>query len=115
MTTLTDGSVQVSHGALASWGEANFLRGRVYADRVELDLQALDGEVTDYRRMWQTGGTGRPHLGVRFDRGARTVGTLAIDNSAGVPRFEGRTGFLLDAVGLDLTDPSRAGRTDASG
>ena len=47
MTTLTqDGVVQVVHGALATWGEANYLVGRVFADRIELTPEGVPGART---------------------------------------------------------------------
>jgi hypothetical protein len=100
ITTVTDGPVQVSHGALAGWAEANFLRGRVYADRIELDLQEFDGTVGKVRRMWQTTGKGRPHATVSFSPGTTTVGSMTIDKRSGFPLYTDRTGLMIEGLPL---------------
>ncbi|MGH3344778.1 MAG: metallophosphoesterase family protein [Carbonactinosporaceae bacterium] len=95
MTTLTDGVVQVSHGALAYWGEENYLLGRVYADRIELELKQFDGRVTDSDKMWNTSHK-RPHEGVEFQPGPAVVGTMTIDKSTGTTVRRDRSGRLTD-------------------
>ena len=98
MTTLTeDEVVQVVHGALATWGEANYLVGRVYRDRIELRLREFRGAVTDRRTLWNTDHK-RPHRGVRFFPGPETVGSMVIDKSRGETELAERHGRLRDGT-----------------
>ena len=97
MTTRTEGGVvQVVHGALATWGEANYLVGRVYRDRIELRLKKFHGVVTNRKKIWNTDYK-RPHRGVRFSRDTETVGRIVIDKSQGDTRLTGR-GRLRDGM-----------------
>ena len=97
MTTHTDGVVQVVHGGLSSVGDANYLIGAVYADRIELRLEELTGSITDSRRLWHTS-TKRPARGVSFLRNAATVGTMVIDKSGDATVLRDRSGLLLDGI-----------------
>ena len=99
MTTLTqDGVVQVVHGALVAWGEANYLVGRVFADRIELTLKEFSGARTDLRKLWNTDRRKRPPRGIRFLPGPATVGTLVIDKSGSETFLRQRTGRLVDGM-----------------
>lgn len=96
MTTLTDGStVQVSHGALASWGHENYLLIRVYPDRLELELKEFTGGqvIDDENRLWQTSPQRGP-LETVFTPGVKIVGTMTINEPE--PRFENQTGYLIE-------------------
>jgi hypothetical protein len=96
MTTLTaDGVVQVVHGALATWGEANYLVGKVYADRIELTLKEFHGARTNPRKLWNTDRKG-PARGIRFQRGPATVGTMVIDKSGDETVLRERRGRLAE-------------------
>jgi len=98
MTTLTrDGIVQVVHGGLAIYGQVNYLVGRVYADRIELQLKAFHGVVTDNHRMWNTSYK-RPTRGVSYAGGAHPVGSMVIDKSRGRTVLGARTGRLRDGM-----------------
>jgi hypothetical protein len=98
MTTLTqDGVVQVVHGALATWGQANYLVGRVFADRIELTLKEFQGERTDAHKLWNTDRKG-PAKGIRFLPGPATVGSLVIDKSGTETLLRERTGRLVDGM-----------------
>jgi hypothetical protein len=98
MTTLTqDGVVQIVHGALATWGQANYLVGRVFADRIELTLKEFTGERTNSHKLWNTDRKG-PAKGIRFLPGRATVGTLVIDKSGTGTVLRQRTGRLVDGM-----------------
>ena len=98
MTTLTqDGVVQIVHGALATWGEANYLVGRVFADRIELTLKEFQGARTNPHKLWNTDRKG-PAKGIRFLPGPATVGTLVIDKSGTETFLRQRTGRLVDGM-----------------
>ena len=99
MTTQTqDGVVQVVHGALAAWGRANYLVGRVFADRIELTLKEFQGARTNTRKLWNTDPHKRPPKGIRFLPGPATVGTLVIDKSGTETFLRQRTGRLVDGM-----------------
>lgn len=98
ITTQTDGVLQVVHGGLSQVGDANYLVGDVYADRIELRLEEMSGSVTDAtRRLWQTSSK-RPPAGISLLRGAQTVGTMVIDTSSSEVVYRDRTGLFLDWV-----------------
>ncbi len=98
MTTLTqDGVVQIVHGALATWGQANYLVGRVFADRIELTLKEFQGARTNPHKLWNTDRKG-PAKGIRFLPGPATVGTLVIDKSGTETFLRQRTGRLVDGM-----------------
>jgi hypothetical protein len=98
MTTLTaDGVVQVVHGALATWGEANYLVGYVYADRIELTLKEFRGARTNPRKLWNTDRKG-PARGIWFQREPATVGTMVIDKSGDETVLRQRRGRLADGM-----------------
>jgi hypothetical protein len=98
MTTLTqDGVVQIVHGALATWGQANYLVGRVFADRIELTLKEFRGARTNPHKLWNTDRKG-PASGIRFLPGPATVGTLVIDKSGHETFLRQRTGRLVDGM-----------------
>ena len=98
MTTLTaDGVVQVVHGALATWGEANYLVGRVYADRIELTLKEFRGARMDAHKLWNTDRKG-PARGVLFHRGPATVGTMVIDKSGDETVLRQQRGRLANGM-----------------
>jgi len=88
-----DGVVQVVHGALATLGQANYLVGRVYPRRIELELRRFRGRVTDERHLWNTDRK-RPHRGVSFRRGSVVVGTMVIDKRSGVTMLRDQSGRL---------------------
>ncbi len=98
MTTLTqDGVVQIVHGALATWGQANYLVGRVFTDRIELTLKEFQGARTNPHKLWNTDRKG-PAKGIRFLPGPATVGTLVIDKSGSETFLRQRTGRLVDGM-----------------
>jgi hypothetical protein len=98
MTTLTaDGVVQVVHGALATYGQANYLVGRVYDDRIELTLKEFTGARTDKDTLWNTDRRG-PARGIQFHRGPVTVGTMVIDKTGGGTVLRQRRGRLADGM-----------------
>jgi len=98
MTTLTqDGVVQVVHGALATYGQANYLVGRVYADRIELTLKEFAGARTDADMLWNTDRKG-PARGIQFHRGPITVGTMVIDKTGNETVLRQRRGRLADGM-----------------
>ncbi|MGH8968660.1 MAG: metallophosphoesterase family protein [Actinomycetes bacterium] len=86
MTTRVNGVVQVSHGGLLAHADANYLLGRVYRDRIELELKEFKGG-RDYwqRRLWATT-LKRPAARVTMVRNPARVGTLVIDKSGSGPR-----------------------------
>ena len=96
MTTLTAGGViQVVHGGLSTWGEANYLVGDVYADRIELTLKEFRGARTNAKKLWNTDRKGPPQ-GIRFQRGPATVGTMVIDKSGDETVLRERRGRLAE-------------------
>jgi hypothetical protein len=98
MTTLTqDGIVQVVHGALATWGQANYLLGEVYPDRIVLTLKELSGARTVKGHLWNTDRLG-PAKGIAFQRHPATVGTMVIDKSGPKTVLRQRTGRLRDGM-----------------
>jgi hypothetical protein len=99
MTTLTqDGVVQIVHGALVAWGQANYLVGRVFADRIELTLKEFQGARTNPHKLCNSDPNTPPPSGVRFQPGPGTVGTLVIDKSGSEIFLRQRTGRLVDGM-----------------
>ncbi|MGH3315425.1 MAG: metallophosphoesterase family protein [Nocardioidaceae bacterium] len=80
VTAIDDGVVQVTHGGLAALGNENYLLGNVYADgRIELTAKRLESTGRDVSsRLWQTSAH-RPPVGVTYQRGTTTTGTMVID------------------------------------
>ena len=98
MTTWTeDGVVQVVHGALSTWGQANYLVGRVYADRIELTLKEFRGTRSVGRPLWNTDRKGPPQK-VTFLPGPEVVGTMVIDKSGDETVLRQRQGRLADGM-----------------
>jgi Calcineurin-like phosphoesterase len=81
VTALSDsGVVQVAHGGLINWGELNYLVGRVYADRIELEVHRFTANVADpiTTRLWATTWK-RPNANVAYQPGTTITGTMTID------------------------------------
>jgi 3',5'-cyclic AMP phosphodiesterase CpdA len=89
------GVVQVVHGSLSSVGLENYLIGRVYSDRIELQLKAFQGRVTDRRRLWQATAK-RSARGVEFAPDPPVVGSMVIAHRDGRTFVKGQTGLLRD-------------------
>ncbi|HEU0285410.1 MAG TPA: metallophosphoesterase [Nocardioidaceae bacterium] len=80
VTALSDSGVtQISHGGLINWGGINHLTGRVYSDRIELELNRFTADVADpiLLRLWATTWK-RPNADVTFQASATTTGTMTI-------------------------------------
>ena len=94
-----NGLEQIVHGsALGCSTQLNYLVGRVFPNRLELELKAIsiNYNPTDLNVMWQTGAD-RPRTGLSLDTttGFRSVGRLVIDKSGEIPNVLERTGFFL--------------------
>ncbi len=85
--------VQVTHGGLFRKGHATYLLGRVYRDRLELDLRGFNttvalGDRPD--RLWQTDSRDAPNT-VVYHPGSESLGTLTLTKDR---RATNRTGLL---------------------
>ena len=80
VTAIDDGVVQVAHGSLAAQGNENYLLGKVYADgRIELTAKRFESTGHDVSsRLWQSG-LHRPPIGITYQRGTTTTGTMTLD------------------------------------
>lgn len=81
MTTRVDGPVQVCSGGRLSHGESNYLLGRIYPDRIELELKEFSGWSDWSTRLWSTS-TKRPAEVVGIDPGPSRVGTAVVEDGA---------------------------------
>lgn len=91
VTALTDsGVVQISHGGLINRGGVNYVTGRVYADRIELELHRFTADVADpiTQRLWATTSK-RPNADVVYQPGTTITGTMTISGPQTVVRASG--------------------------
>src|SRR5690606_6636263 len=102
------GVEQVVHGGIMGYApRISYLVGRVFPDRIELELKSatLVYPSGDTTRLWQAG-TNRPRAqyAIHAD-GFSTAGTLVIDKSTGVTQYLNRSGFFvpLGATGTGLS------------
>lgn len=97
MTVHTDGTlVQVTHGGYVARGISNYLVIKVYQDRIDLKLKKFSGRtLNETRKLWQIDDR-RPPWSQVIDPGPRSVGTMTIDKSTGVPVLRNRTGRFVE-------------------
>ena len=72
-----DGVTQIAHGSLIAGGRMNYLVGRVYADRMDLEIKRIDGTRDESGKLWQTS-TKRPPIGVTYQPGTYPVHAQSI-------------------------------------
>jgi hypothetical protein len=95
-----DGVEQVSAGGLLGSPQArhlSYLVGRVYPDRMELELKWVDVtyNAANTTLLWQTG-MERPRAEYALDAsGFSSAGTMVIDHAGTTPAVRDRTGFFL--------------------
>ena len=91
-----DGVQQIAHGGLIGYNtRTNYLVGRVFPDRIELELKEIDMKPSG-EPLWQVG-QNRPQESVTISdeikkRGFVPVGRLVIDKTGGAKSFRGPTG-----------------------
>jgi hypothetical protein len=74
------GVIQIAHGngIIAGSGPFNYLEGRVYPDRLELEVKRIARlSLDDSAKLWATSWK-RPPIGVSYAPGATTTGTAVI-------------------------------------
>jgi 3',5'-cyclic AMP phosphodiesterase CpdA len=102
--------VQVSHGGLFRSGQATYLLGRVYADRLELDLRGFNASLAFGKpavRPWQTDLRHAPNTAT-YHAGSQSLGTLTLTADH---RAVNRTG-LLGVYNPRVPDPVSPVTTD---
>lgn len=80
VTALSDsGVVQISHGGLVNWGDVNYLVGKVYPDRIDLELHRFTADVAEpiTSRLWATTWK-RPNADVVYQPGTTITGTMTL-------------------------------------
>ena len=93
-----DGVQQIAHGGLIGYNtRTNYLLGRVFPDRIQLELKEIDMKPAG-GKLWQVG-QNRPLERVTIPdqikkRGFVTVGRLVIEKSAGKKAFRGAVGYF---------------------
>jgi len=93
-----DGVQQIAHGGLIGYNtRTNYLLGRVFPDRIELELKEIDMKPAG-GKLWQVG-QNRPLERVTIPdqikkRGFVTVGRVVIDKSGGKKSFRGAAGYF---------------------
>lgn len=92
------GVEQVVHGGIMGYApRVSYLVGRVYPDRIELELRSADlvYPIEDTSRLWQAG-SNRPRAQYSVSAtGFSTVGRLVIDKSTGSTQYLDRSGFFI--------------------
>jgi hypothetical protein len=72
-----DGVTQISTGGLLYRGDATYLVARVFDDRIELDVRALEGKRTS-GKLWQTSGP-RTLARTRYlDQPSASIGSMVL-------------------------------------
>ncbi|NVB78092.1 MAG: hypothetical protein HOV81_06830 [Kofleriaceae bacterium] len=104
MSTNNSGGVeQVVHGGIMGYApNVNYLVGKVYEDRIELELKRADLEypANDTTKLWQAG-SNRPRAQYAVAAaGFQSAGTLTIDKSSGETVYQNRTGFFIPIGGV---------------
>lgn len=72
-----EGVTQIAHGSLIAGGRMNYLVGKVYADRIDLEIKRIDGERDESAKLWQTSSK-RPPIGVTYQSTAYSVHSQSI-------------------------------------
>jgi hypothetical protein len=106
------GVEQVVHGGIMGYAPTvSYLVGRVYPDRIELELKSaqLVYPPEDTTRLWQAGSNRpRAQFSIHPD-GFTSAGTLVIDKSTGETQYLNRTGYFIplasNPVGLAVHLP----------
>ncbi len=92
------GVEQVVHGGIMGYApRVSYVVGRVYADRIELELKSADlvYPAEDTTRLWQAG-SNRPRAQYAISpNGFSTVGTLVIDKRGGTTQYRDRSGYFI--------------------
>lgn len=110
------GVEQVVHGGIMGYAtKISYLVGRVYPERIELELKSADLEypANDTTRLWQAG-SNRPRAQYSISaNGFMPAGSLVIDKSSGATEYVNRSGYFIPlngaasglAVHLPLDEP----------
>ena len=72
-----DGVTQVAHGSLIAGARMNYLVGRIYSDRIDLEIKRIDGVRDETGELWQTSKKRQP-IGVTYQPGAYSVHTQSL-------------------------------------
>jgi hypothetical protein len=92
------GVEQVAHGGIiGNAPRISYLVGRVYPDRLELELKSADIVVPggSTARLWQAGSNRPREMIAVASPGFVSVGTLVIDKSSGATQYLNRTGYFI--------------------
>jgi hypothetical protein len=101
------GVEQVVHGGIMGYApNVSYLVGKVYPDRIELELKSADliYPTDDLTRLWQAG-SNRPRSQYSISTaGFTSAGTLVIDKSGTTTQYLNRTGYFipLSSTGVGL-------------
>jgi hypothetical protein len=106
MSTGNSGGVeQVVHGGIMGYApRISFLVGRVYPDRVELELKTADlvYPLDDTTRLWQAG-SNRPRAQYEIGpNGFTSAGTLVLDKSGDATQYLNHTGYFIPLGGTGV-------------
>lgn len=124
MTSGNHGGVeQVVHGGILGYApNANYLVGKVYPDRIELELKRFDlvYPTDDTSKLWQAG-SNRPRAQYSIPANPfASAGTLVVDKSSGSTVYANRTGYFVpldappgDGLAVHLSFDEQAGSTTA--
>lgn len=97
-----EGVEQVVHGGIMGYAtKVSYLVGRVYPDRIELELKSADLEypANDTTRLWQAG-TNRPRAQYSISAdGFSSAGSLVIDKVGGSTQYVNRSGYFIPLGG----------------
>lgn len=69
-----DGIMQIAHGSLIAGGRMNYLVGRVYPDRVDLEIKRIAGTRDASAELWQTSAKRQP-IRMNYSREATSFWT----------------------------------------
>lgn len=106
MSTANLGDVeQVVHGGIMGYAPTiSYLVGRVYPDRIELELKSAELEypAENTTRLWQAG-SNRPRAQYSIrSTGFTSAGTLVLDKSGDATQYLSRSGYFIPIGGTGV-------------
>lgn len=104
-TASSAGVEQVVHGGIMGYApRVSYLVGRVYPDRIELELKSAElvYPAEDVSRLWQAG-SNRPRAQYAISPdGFTSAGTLVLDKSGDSTQYLNRTGYFIPIGGTGV-------------